>query len=136
MGDLPYVDNPDFSRPDIAQELFGGPLPPLPPAVHLSPDQYHSKPNAPMLSRDEERLRFLQYNYARKRAGGATERPLWASRAGYVREYLVRSNMALVPTAIYKRGYPGDPDAQFSEGMDALLRAVDGYDVGKGYKSL
>lgn len=141
MGDLTsensYIDHPDFSRPGIAQQLFGEPLPPLPPAMHLSPspDDYRNTPHAPLpLSRDEERLRFLQYNYARKRAGGAAERPLWASRAGHLREYLVRSNMALVPTAIYKRRFPGDPDAQFSEGMAALLRAVNGYDVAKGCK--
>lgn len=131
-----YIDHPDYSRPDAAQELFGEPLPALPPAVHLEADDYKHKPKAPALSRDEEGFRFRQYNYARKRAAGAVngDVALWAGRAGHLREYLIRSNMALVPSTINGRRNYGDLDAAYSEGLAALLRAVDSFDVGRGWK--
>ena len=134
--DVSFIDHADYARPGIAQELFGEPLPALPPVVHLELDSFRRRPKAAPLSRDEERFRFKQYNYARKRARAADgpELEVWAGRASHLREFLTRSNVALVPAAIHTRCHPGDMDSAYSEGLSALLRAVDRFDVSRGWK--
>lgn len=135
----PYVDHPDFRQRNIAAVLFsaGEPLPPLPSVRHLDPDDYRDKPSANMLTRDVERLRFMQFNYARKRAAGADGKALWAQRAMHLREYLMRVNLSLVPYAVwYRRQRVPNLDANevYGDGMAALLRSVDRFNVSRGFK--
>ena len=75
-----FIPHPDFSRPGIEHELFAQPLPDLPPARY-DPD-VRTAVAIPVLTRDEERLRFLQYNYARLRRRLLPEDvATWAHRA-------------------------------------------------------
>ena len=144
MGATPsatgYIDHPAFHEPEAQRVLFppGEPLPPLPPVVHLVVDDFRQRPRVQHLPADEERRRFLQYNYARLRAGlpGRT-RTRWAATADHLREYLTRRNMALVAHSMHLRPntlFDRNPDEAFSEGAAALARAVDKFNVGKGWK--
>src|SRR4029077_4003252 len=59
----------------------------------------------------------------------------WHRRFEHFREYLVRTNLALV-LAMAKRTRLGDVDFAeiVSEGNMALIRAVDKFDIGRGFK--
>jgi RNA polymerase sigma factor (sigma-70 family) len=105
---------------------------------------------APQLMKgDEERMMFQRFNYAKMRlsrlqrkirAEGLTKESAeqvleWHRRFEHFREYLVRTNLALV-LAMAKRTRLGDIDFAeiVSEGNMALIRAVDKFDVGRGFK--
>lgn len=105
---------------------------------------------APQLMKpDEERVMFLRFNFAKmklqriqrriKREGltrkSAEEFLEWHRRFEHFREYLVRTNLALV-LAMAKRTRLGDVDFAeiVSEGNMALIRAVDKFNVDKGFK--
>jgi RNA polymerase primary sigma factor len=130
----PYVPHPDFSHPGIEHELFAPPLPALPPVLHYDPDG-RSSVTVPVLTRDEERLRFMQYNFARLRHHSALPNDFatWAERVAHLSEYLVRCNVGLVCAALSRRP-PAEPHEAFSEGMAALLRSVERFDVSRGWK--
>jgi RNA polymerase sigma factor (sigma-70 family) len=97
----------------------------------------------------EEKLMFLRFNFAKrklqklqakaKRDGLtkelAEELVEWHRRFEHFREYLVRTNLALV-LAMAKRTRLGDVDFAeiVSEGNMALMRAVDKFNVDKGFK--
>lgn len=136
----PYVDHPDFRQRDIAAVLFppDEPLPLLPPVVHLGSANWRGKKGAGVLTREAEKRRFMQLNYARKRAcGPVADRPLWAQRATHLREYLVRMNVTLVPYAVSlrrKRVPNLDAEEVSGDGMAALLRAVDHFNVSAGWR--
>jgi RNA polymerase sigma factor (sigma-70 family) len=102
------------------------------------------------LSRPQEQLLFLRYNYARKRiaellseyagrmlTAAATRRLLaWGYRALVARNEIVRSNTLLV-LAMAKRTqliYVVDFEEIVSEGNLALLRSVEKFDCSRGYK--
>ena len=105
---------------------------------------------APQLMKTpEERIMFLRFNYAKRRLsrlqkkikkeGLTKERALqfleWHRRFEHFREYLVRTNLALV-LAMAKRTRLGDVDFAeiVSEGNMALIRAVDKFNVDRGFK--
>jgi RNA polymerase sigma factor (sigma-70 family) len=97
----------------------------------------------------EERLMFLRFNYCKKRlsalqkqirTGGLTmsraqEFLDWHRKFEHFREYLVRTNLALV-LAMAKRTRLGEVDFAevVSEGNMALLRAVDKFSADRGFK--
>jgi RNA polymerase sigma factor (sigma-70 family) len=97
----------------------------------------------------EERLMFLRFNYSKKRLSQlqrkirlegltrdlAEEFLEWHRRFEHFREYLVRTNLALV-LAMAKRTRLGDVDFAeiVSEGNMALIRAVDKFNVERGFK--
>ena len=97
----------------------------------------------------EEKLMFLRFNYAKRKMGilqrrvyrkgidKATAREMveWDRKVEHYREYLVRTNLALV-LAMAKRTRLGDVDFAeiVSEGNMALIRAVDKFNVDKGFK--
>jgi RNA polymerase sigma factor (sigma-70 family) len=97
----------------------------------------------------EEKLMFLRFNFAKKKMGvlqrrvkrkgldkaTATELVEWDRKVEHYREYLVRTNLALV-LAMAKRTRLGDVDFSeiVSEGNMALIRAVDKFNVDKGFK--
>jgi len=100
------------------------------------------------LSAKEEAVLFLRYNYARHRLSGlleaqrrrastsrAREMIRWHQRVMKARADLVRANLALV-LAMAKR--TRIPNVEFgevvSEGNMALLRAVEKFDVSRGFK--
>ena len=105
-----------------------------------------------ILTGAEERVLFYQFNYARYRVwklqqevwAGAARQPTpeqaervlaWHRRAELIREQIAETNLALV-LAMAKRTRMSEVDFAdlVSEGNMALLRAVDKFDAGRGYK--
>jgi RNA polymerase primary sigma factor len=147
------ISHPSFDLSCTEEELFG----PDAPEVRISawssfPELQEDIPprhqgHSPLRSEDEVRL-FLRYNYARYRlaslarmsgkkssARRTTEMYRWYRRAMRLRSDLTGANLALV-IAMAKR--MKIPDVNFSElvseGNMALLRAIEKFDVSRGYK--
>jgi len=156
-GNYAFMDSPVFKQRNIERELFtfaDDHEPQLPLTSWYQPtreDLDNAKPTTPQLmSASEEKLMFLRFNFAKrkltllqKKARGAEPmtRELadqvleWHRRFEHFREYLVRTNLALV-LAMAKRVRLGDVDFAevVSEGNMALLRAVDKFNVDRGFK--
>lgn len=151
-----FMDSEHFSRPRIEAELFEDKIPPLPLVSWYQPtrdDAFEADAvvGSPQLMKPaEEKLMFLRFNFAKKKLGiiqrrikrkGALEKQdaqefvQWHNRFEHLREYLVRTNLALV-LAMAKRTRLGDVDFAeiVSEGNMALIRAVDKFNVDKGFK--
>jgi RNA polymerase primary sigma factor len=152
-----FMDSPVFRRRNIEAELFTfetGNEPALPLTSWYQPTRDEALEQgfsgAPQLMKGpEERLMFLRFNYAKLRlsrlqkkikAEGLTRETAeqfleWHRRFEHFREYLVRTNLALV-LAMAKRTRLGDVDFAeiVSEGNMALIRAVDKFNVDKGFK--
>jgi RNA polymerase sigma factor (sigma-70 family) len=103
-----------------------------------------------LLTAKQERALFLQYNYCRlrvcklrekirasRRSQTAVARELldWFDKSEVYRHQIARTNLALV-LAMAKRTRMSDVDFGdlVSEGNMALLRAVDKFDAGRGFK--
>src|SRR5437763_1005336 len=150
-----FMDSPIFQRKNIEEELFDFEIEPqLPMTSWYQPTRDEAVDEtisaAPQLMKGpEERMMFLRFNYSklrlcklqrlikkngltRKRADEVLE---WHRRFEHFREYLVRTNLALV-LAMAKRTRLGDVDFAeiVSEGNMALIRAVDKFNVDKGFK--
>ena len=151
-----FMDSPVFRRKNIESELFTEDAErSLPLTSWYQPtrdDAFEDgvSPGAPQLMKaDEERMMFLRYNcskmrlsqFQRKAKREGLTRELaeqiveWHRRFEHYREYLVRTNLALV-LAMAKRTRLGDTDFSeiVSEGNMALLRAVDKFNVDRGFK--
>lgn len=148
-----YMDSPLFHRRSIEKELFSDPDPQLPTVSWYQPtreDSIEGVTQVPQLmTAKEERLMFLRFNWSKlkltqlqkqiKRDGltreTAEEVIDWDRRFEHFREYLVRTNLALV-LAMAKRTRLGDVDFSeiVSEGNMALMRAVDKFSVDRGFK--
>jgi RNA polymerase primary sigma factor len=106
--------------------------------------------NSPkLMSTQEEKLMFLRFNYSKRRLNDVKRRVrrdvltrelaeqavLWHRRYELYREYLTRTNLALV-LAMAKRTRLGQVDFAeiVSEGNMALLRAVEKFNVERGFK--
>jgi RNA polymerase sigma factor (sigma-70 family) len=149
------MDSPIFKQRGLEKELFSfeNGEPPLPMTSWYQPtreeiaDQLSGTPQ--LMKAAEERLMFQRFNFAKrkltrlqkkaKRAGLTKELAQevieWHRRFEHFREYLVRTNLALV-LAMAKRTRLGDVDFAeiVSEGNMALMRAVDKFNVDKGFK--
>jgi RNA polymerase sigma factor (sigma-70 family) len=150
-----YMDSELYKRKDIEQELFDfDQEPQLPITSWYQPTRddliNQVTRNSPQLmSAAEERLMFQRFNYSKLRLGklqkkiareGLTRELAeafleWHRRFEHFREYLVRTNLALV-LAMAKRTRLGDTDFAeiVSEGNMALLRAVEKFNVDRGFK--
>jgi len=150
-----FMDSPIYRRKNIESELYDFDREPQLPLVSWyqptrdeAVDQ--AMQGAPQLMKgDEERMMFLRFNYAKLRLGklqrdikkdGLTRKNgeaflFWHRRFEHFREYLVRTNLALV-LAMAKRTRLGDVDFAeiVSEGNMALIRAVDKFNVDRGFK--
>jgi len=150
-----FMDSPIFRRKNIESELYDFDREPQLPLVSWyqptrdeAVDQ--TMAHAPQLMKgDEERMMFLRFNYAKlrlsklqrliKKDGLSRKRGedflFWHRRFEHFREYLVRTNLALV-LAMAKRTRLGDVDFAeiVSEGNMALIRAVDKFNVDRGFK--
>jgi RNA polymerase sigma factor (sigma-70 family) len=138
-----YAQAPDVAKPDVT---WYRPL-----MDDLSPsDERSLRQTAPLLlTGAEERILFLQYNYARHRVASIQERlgldqPTeaearellhWYGIAKGYREQIAETNLALV-LAMAKRTRMSEVDFAdlVSEGNMALLRSVDKFDCGRGFK--
>jgi RNA polymerase primary sigma factor len=152
-----FMDSPIFRRRNIEAELFtfeNNEEPALPMTSWYQPTRDEvldvSVTGAPQLMKGaEERMMFLRFNYSKLRLnrlvkkirtdGLTRERAEqfveWHRRFEHFREYLTRTNLALV-LAMAKRTRLGDVDFAeiVSEGNMALLRAVDKFNVDRGFK--
>ena len=103
------------------------------------------------LTKDEEQSIFLQFNYSRYRANRILQRHrqrdkwtlseirglvIWYNRSMEIRSSLVIWNLGLVFAIATKMGIFRHPDKKLilTEGEIALIRCVDKFDVGKGFK--
>ena len=102
-----------------------------------------------LMSTQEERVMFLRFNYAKLKLNKlqakvkkdgltrelAEDLVEWHRRFEHFREYLTRTNLALV-LAMAKRVRLGDVDFAevVSEGNMALIRAVEKFNVERGFK--
>jgi RNA polymerase sigma factor (sigma-70 family) len=152
-----YMDSPIYKQRRIEASLFsfeGGQEPALPLTSWYQPTRDDaldpSAVGAPQLMKaPEEKLMFLRFNYCKRKLTrlartiareGLTRNSAeqfidWHRRFEHFREYLVRTNLALV-LAMAKRTRLGDVDFAeiVSEGNMALLRAVDKFNVDRGFK--
>lgn len=148
-----YMDSPIFKNKGIEAELFAETLPELPMVAWYAPtrdDIGNTVAGTPQLMKTaEEQLMFRRFNYAKRKlklmkkkilADGLTNdlaRQMidWHGKMEHLREYLVRTNLALV-LAMAKRTRLGDVDFSeiVSEGNMALLRAVEKFNVDRGFK--
>jgi RNA polymerase primary sigma factor len=149
------MDSPIFKQRGIEKELFTFELdqePQLPRVGWYQPTREETVEvtGAPQLMKaPEERLMFLRFNFAKRRLVAlqkkikrdGLDRELaeqfleWHRRFEHFREYLVRTNLALV-LAMAKRTRLGDVDFAevVSEGNMALMRAVDKFNIDRGFK--
>jgi RNA polymerase sigma factor (sigma-70 family) len=148
-----YMDSPIFRQRSLERELFAEDEKALPLVNWYQPtreDPESAITGAPQLmSTKEERLMFIRFNFCKRRLvllqktikrEGLTKKLAeefveWHRRFEHYREYLVRTNLALV-LAMAKRTRLGDVDFAeiVSEGNMALMRAVDKFNVDKGFK--
>ena len=151
-----FMDTPLFKQRGIEKELFTyDKEPQLPLTSWYQPTREDLLDSAitgapQLMSAKEERVMFLRFNFAKrkliaiqnrvKRDGGLTKATAelvveWHRRFEHFREYLVRTNLALV-LAMAKRVRLGDVDFAevVSEGNMALIRAVDKFNVERGFK--
>ena len=149
-----FMDSPVFKQRGIEKELFNFEVEPaLPLTSWYQPtreeiaDQLKGTPQ--LMKAPEEKLMFLRFNYSKFRLTKLQKKLLkdgidketaeqfleWHRRFEHFREYLVRTNLALV-LAMAKRTRLGDVDFAeiVSEGNMALIRAVDKFNVDKGFK--
>lgn len=151
-----FMDSPQFARKGIEAELFTEDAEKdLPKTAWYQPTREDAFENgvtasAPQLMKaPEERMMFLRFNFTkvklnilqrRAKRDGLTRETAeslveWHRRFEHYREYLVRTNLALV-LAMAKRTRLGDVDFSeiVSEGNMALIRAVEKFNVERGFK--
>jgi RNA polymerase sigma factor (sigma-70 family) len=149
-----YMDSPTFRHKRVEAELFTEDAErelPLTSWYQPTRDDVADFGGSPpqLMKGPEERLMFLRFNYCKKRLSAlqkqirslgltmtrAREFLDWHRKFEHFREYLVRTNLALV-LAMAKRTRLGEVDFAevVSEGNMALLRAVDKFSADRGFK--
>ena len=151
---LDYVKNDLFRKVSAERQLFDEGM----DIQAASTAWYHpmiddelissSTPSSSLLTTEQEKHVFLRYNYARMRAilavnkfrthpGKACVRDIakWYGRVKDTREMITQANLALV-LAMAKRTRMSEVDfgELVSEGNMALLRAVEKFDIARGFK--
>lgn len=141
-----YDDAPDIRKPDISWYH------PVMDDLGTTRGRDGRGADQVILTGAEERVLFLQYNYARRRIrllqkdvatsddrlptdDQAGDMLRWRRKADRLREQIANTNLALV-LAMAKRTRMSEMDFAdvVSEGNMALLRAVDKFDCGRGFK--
>ena len=159
---MDYIDSPEFRQSDAERTIYerapdvqrpdGSWYRPLLDSMvpgDRSKQRSSRSPGSVVLTGAQERVLFLQYNYARfriseiqKRLESAlpdvvTAREIlrWYRVAKRYREQLAETNLALV-LAMAKRTRMSEVDFAdlISEGNMALMRSVDKFDCGRGFK--
>jgi RNA polymerase primary sigma factor len=150
-----FMDSPVFRRKGVEKDLFNFETEPeLPLTSWYQPTRDESVDQAitgapQLMSTAEERLMFYRFNYCKRKLSqlkrmiriegltleSARQFVEWHRKFEHFREYLVRTNLALV-LAMAKRTRLGDVDFAeiVSEGNMALLRAVEKFNVDRGFK--
>lgn len=155
-GKYECMHNPVFGEPDAYQRVFDD-VPQIRsidtswyvPALERLSDTPTVGPSVTLLNPEQEKALFLQYNFCRYRVvqvrdeigngritANQTRAVLqWHQKAQECREQLANANLALV-LAMIKRMKINNLDftEQVSEGNMAILRAIDKFDVARGFK--
>ena len=150
---LKYVDHESFADSATDGRLWGPDRPEIPvphyglmPEVGVDSVAARRKPFA--LSRKDERVLFLRYNYAKFRLSRLAEqteslsaedareqRRIWRERARQVQEKLVHANLPLVPAMARSLESPGPEFGELmSVGYAAVLRCIETFDIARGFK--
>ncbi len=156
-GKYEYVASDKFEKPQAARLVFDeAEAVPKPdtswyhPVMESISDRRATKnPSTVLLTASQERTLFLQFNYCRFRVcnlrdeigQGAVSLPKakdilrWHRKAEGYRDQIAQTNLALV-LAMAKRIRLSEMDFSdlISEGNMALLRAIDKFDVARGFK--
>lgn len=157
LADPPaFIDHPDLHDGEAEKAIFGAMAKPTKPkSTRFQPPEPVVVRSAgggsaiPTLSAEQERALFLRMNYVRmrinrildahagRRLSAAATRQLlaWHYRELDIRAQIVELNMPLV-LAMAKRTrlHSLDFNELISEGNMALLRSVDKFDCGRGFK--
>jgi len=151
-----YMPCEEFASPDAEARFFGAEAINIavPTWTDFAPEDEvvdragSGKKSRPRLKAAEERELFLRYNYARYRlaelAKAQVRRPmlprarqmlLWQGRVEEARDTVTGANLALVVAMAKRTRIPNvDFSDLVSEGNMALLRAIDKFDVRRGFK--
>ncbi len=157
---IDYVAAPEFDAPEAEALLLAGPGDsPVEEALRERPTErvppdlggyLQALYRVPLLTAAGERRLFLRYNYLKYRAealrrrlrpattDGAAQRRIddLLGRAARVRDEIIEANLRLVVSIAkrhVRRGGPGLFEL-ISEGNVALMRAVERFDVSRGFK--
>ena len=152
-AEMDFMPHPDFALAGTEKKLFGPeaeviPLPQWRPYAEL--DGPESKPPRARskLTRHQEGLLFMRYNFARRRvaellaaqkrrfsAARAGQLVLWHRRVLQIRAALAGANMALVVAMATRTKINTVEFGELvSEGNMALLRTVEKFDIARGFK--
>ena len=153
---LDYIENPEFADEDAETKfMFSATLEGLEPIQRFiqakadptgNPEKLEL-PKGARLTAVQERAMFMQYNYCRYRLVGLASCPRalavdevrqalsWFNKVEYIRDQLTNVNMPLV-LAMAKRCRMSNVDFSelISEGNVALLRSIEKFDAGRGFK--
>jgi len=150
---IDYMPHPDFRLAATGDRLFGPDsepvhVPPWRPFPEVGQGEVSPPKARSFLSRDQETLLFMRYNYARYRLAKvmaaqkrrfarsrAAEAVSWYRQALDVQAGLANANMALV-VAMARRTRINTIEfgELVSEGNMALLRAIEKFDISRGFK--
>lgn len=157
---MDFMDSPEFRKPDAEASIYEKAAPVQRPDVTwyrpLMDDmagreqkQRQARNGSVLLTAAQERVIFLQYNYARFRVRQiqdalqgraptleeARDMLRWHRTARRYREQISETNLALV-LAMARRVRLGESDFPdlIGEGNMALMRSVDKFDCGRGFK--
>jgi len=150
---IEHVSHESFSKAATEKKLFGA------ESSQVSVPQWTHFPEVPedsptarkarkALSKDDEATLFLRFNYARYRLGELTvkqtkrfsrrrseEMIKWYQKVRATQASIVDANMALVMAMARRTRIPHvDFPELVSEGNMALLRAIEKFDVSRGFK--
>src|SRR3954468_6878550 len=157
-----FIDSPAFYEPDAEKKIYDEApdiqkpdtswYPPVMDDLSSTRNRTVKSAQQVILTGAEEKVLFHQFNYARYRIwklqhdvwGTPTRQPnpeqaeeilRWYRLSDRIREQIAETNLALV-LAMAKRTRMSEVDFAdlVSEGNMALLRAVDKFDAGRGYK--
>lgn len=152
-----FIDHPEFHEQEFEAKLFEE-LPVIEepdtswyrPVMDVPTSATLRQASSLLLSTEQEQTLFMRFNFCRyqvwliKAEINEQDAPLqekintmldWFERSEYYRHKIAKTNLALV-LAMAKRARSLDMDFAdlVSEGNMALLRAVDKFDVGRGFK--
>ncbi len=146
-----YIYHPSFSLPGAEKRLWSDGRDEIPvPRYNLLPEVETSEAaysvSHASLSKNQEKMLFQRYNYAKYRACKLARRKrqtlqareqmrLWRDRAVSVREKIIHANLPLVPAMAKRFRVSGSDFVEWiAEGYMAILRCVEKFDVSRGFK--
>ncbi len=148
-----FVSHPSFDEPGIEEKLFGSDAEIIRIANWVAPatiqdENATRRKKTKSLTKEQQETLFLRYNYARYRLSALLEKQkrrfslsraremiVWHRRALSACSDIVNANLPLVAAMAKKcRGADVEFGELISEGNLALFRAVNKFDVSRGFR--